>query len=77
MINNSGLEHTFIGRVLLVVGAVTAATGVTLSHIDLMLSICLRFVSFTSFFCYLLINQDQISAGWDKAISKIKSKLKK
>lgn len=66
------IEHTLAGKLLLLIGAVTAASGVTLADADLFLSLCLKFVSFTSFFCYLLINQDQIEKGWNKFIKRFK-----
>lgn len=70
--NDINQGHNFMGKLLLTIGAITG--GLTLADFDLYLSIFLKFISIASFICYLLINQDNIRAGWIKFKNKFKKK---
>lgn len=65
-----------VSYLLFITGSTTAAVGLNLSAIDLGMSLLLKFVSLASFICYILINQDNISVGYKKAINKLYDKLK-
>ncbi len=65
-------QHSILGTILLTMG--TFSAGLTLTDIDLYLSIGLKFVSFASFLCYLLINHKNITKGWNEFKNKFKSK---
>lgn len=64
-------QNSILGTILLTLG--TFSGGLTLTDLDLYLSIGLKFVSFVSFMCYLLINQDAIKKGWVKFKNKFKT----
>lgn len=69
---NTESEHTLLAKFLLTIG--TFAAGLTLTDIDLYLSIGLKFISLASFLCYLLINQKAIGKGWGEFKNKFKKK---
>lgn len=61
-LNTNEYNETMVGRLLIILGMISG--GLTLTTFDLYLSILLKFISISSFICYLLVNQGAIKKGW-------------
>jgi hypothetical protein len=66
----NGGQEVLMTKILFVFGAISGGFGMTLSDMDLLLGVALKFVSIVSFFIVILINFDKLIDTFKKWFTK-------